>query len=76
MLYLFVYKKNSEGNWDLYSELQHIDAYHFAIIITDYEPYDEYQISVEYEWYDSSARDYTVKLQSKDDPTLRDSNST
>ena len=21
MLYLFIYKKNSEGNWDIYSEL-------------------------------------------------------
>ena len=74
MLYFFVYKINSEGIWDLYAYYERPDAYHLSIIITDYEPNDEYQIAVEYSWYDSSAKDYTVKLQSKHDLELTDYN--
>jgi len=73
MLYFTVYKYD-KGIWEIYASYERPDAYHVSIYINDYEPYDEYQISVEYLWYNSSAKDYTVKLQSKDALVLYDSN--
>ena len=47
--------------------------YHIPIAVYDYDPGRTYVIAVKYDWHDSPAKDYTVKVYSKHDLEIEDS---
>ena len=63
------YNRNPINNEYMYYD----DSFHISIQI-DYSPGTTYAIAVKYDWHDSPAKDYTVKVYSKHNVQVKDEN--
>ena len=69
VVYWAVFKRGTRDKLDFNV---HADSYANPIIVVDYQEGDVFEMDVQYEWFDSPARDYTVSVYAQENLTVRD----
>ena len=73
---MIVYKANdTDKQFKKVASKRYVDAMHIPIVINTfkYQTGDIFAVDVKYDWLGSKGNDYTVKVHSKMDITIRDS---